>query len=95
MTPAEIIARKRDGHQLTGEEISQFIRGFTDGSIPDYQMAALAMAIYFQDMVPEETACLTREMLESGDRLSWDDGCLLYTSPSPRDATLSRMPSSA
>ncbi len=71
MTPVHLIAAKRDGKTLTDHEISTFLRGFTDGSIPDYQMSALAMAIYFRGMEPTETAALTRAMLESGVTLTW------------------------
>ncbi len=71
MNPAQIIARKRDGHALTREEIAFFVQGFTDDSIPDYQMAALAMAIFINGMQPEETAYLTDEMLHSGQILQW------------------------
>ncbi len=74
MTPAELIARKRDGHALSRDEIAFVIRGFTDGTIPDYQMSALAMAIFFQGMEDEETAALTQEMLLSGVRLEWQTG---------------------
>jgi pyrimidine-nucleoside phosphorylase len=73
--PTEVISKKRDGHALSADEISDFIRGFTDSSIPDYQMSALAMAIYLRGMNDEETSLLTRAMLESGSSLQWpDDG---------------------
>ena len=48
MLPQWIIEKKRDGHVLTAEEIRWFIDGYTKGEIPDYQMAALAMAIFFR-----------------------------------------------
>ncbi len=67
MMPQWIIEKKRDGHALTEEEIRFFINGFTRGDIPDYQMAAMAMAIFFQGMTPEETAVLTDAMMRSGD----------------------------
>lgn len=63
----DIIERKRDGAKLTKEEISFFVRGYVDGSIPDYQASALAMAIYFRGMDKEETAILTDAMMHSGD----------------------------
>jgi pyrimidine-nucleoside phosphorylase len=66
MLPQWMIEKKRDGLHLTTEEIQTFIRGYTDGTIPDYQMAALAMAIYFRGMSPRETADLTIAMMESG-----------------------------
>ncbi|MGL5977582.1 MAG: pyrimidine-nucleoside phosphorylase [Erysipelotrichaceae bacterium] len=65
----EIIEKKRDGHALSLEEINWFIQGYTEGSIPDYQVSALLMAIYFNGMNKEETAQLTRAMLESGDQI--------------------------
>ncbi|MBQ7251061.1 MAG: thymidine phosphorylase [Kiritimatiellae bacterium] len=64
--PQWLIEAKRDGGILSDEEIRFFIDGFTSGAIPDYQMAAMAMAIYFRGMTPEETASLTRAMMESG-----------------------------
>ena len=67
MLPQWLIEKKRDGQPLTGDEIRFFINGFTQGAIPDYQMAAMAMAIYFQGMTPEETAILTDAMMRSGD----------------------------
>ncbi len=70
MIPAAIISKKRDGEKLSREEIKFFIDGFTSGSVSKEQMAALAMAIYFQSMTSEETANLTAAMLESGDRLA-------------------------
>ena len=70
MIPAEVIARKRDGNSLSADQIHEFITGFTKGVVPDYQMAALAMAIFFQGMTREETVTLTQEMLDSGDKLN-------------------------
>lgn len=69
MTPALIIAKKRDGHVLSREEIAHFVQGFARGEIPDYQMSALAMAIYIRGMSADETAALTDAMLVSGQRL--------------------------
>ena len=66
MLPQWIIEKKRDGAELAPEEIRDFINGYTAGSIPDYQMSALAMAIYFNGMTARETADLTRAMMESG-----------------------------
>jgi len=67
MIPQWIIEKKRDGHALSPEEISFFIEGYTRDDIPDYQMSALAMAIYFQGMTMDETAHLTECMMRSGD----------------------------
>ncbi|HZN35655.1 MAG TPA: thymidine phosphorylase [Pirellulaceae bacterium] len=71
MNPAHIIAKKRDGHSLSREEISRFVHEYTRGQIPDYQMSALAMAIYLRGMSAKETADLTDAMLQSGVRLVW------------------------
>lgn len=65
----DIIAKKRDGKELTTEEIKFFINGYTDGSIPDYQVSALAMAIFFKDMTDRERADLTMAMVESGETI--------------------------
>jgi pyrimidine-nucleoside phosphorylase len=69
MLPQWTIEKKRDGAALAPEEIREFIAGFTTGAIPDYQMAALAMAIFFRGMTPVETAALTEAMMYSGDVL--------------------------
>jgi len=63
----DIIERKKRGLTLTDQEIAFFIRGYTDGTIPDYQASALCMAICFQGMNAEECASLTRHMMKSGD----------------------------
>lgn len=69
MRMVDIIAKKRDGSELTAEEIRFFIDGYTKGDIPDYQVSALLMAIYFQDMNDRERADLTMAMVESGDQI--------------------------
>src|SRR6266853_1324056 len=71
LLPAQIIQKKRDGKALTEEEIRFFIKGFTSGELPEYQMAALAMAICFQGMNFDETMWLTRAMVESGKVVEW------------------------
>jgi len=71
--PASVIAKKRDGLALTRDEIAEFVSGFTNGSVPDYQMSALAMAIYLRGMSEEETAALTEQMLASGVTIRWAD----------------------
>lgn len=73
----DIIMKKRNGGELTGEEIRFFIEGYTAGKIPDYQVSALMMAIYFQKMTEQETAELTMAMAESGDMLDLSaiEGC--------------------
>lgn len=69
-----LIEKKRDGHSLDDEEIHALIRAFTTGDLPDYQMSALAMAVYFQGMTSCETAALTDAMLHSGTVLRWPAG---------------------
>lgn len=69
MRMVDIIAKKRDGKELTTEEIQFFIKGYTDGSIPDYQVSALAMAIFFKDMSDRERADLTMAMVHSGETI--------------------------
>lgn len=64
--PQHIIAKKRDGHVLTREEIGAFVRGATDGSWADYQLSAMLMAIFLRGMTPEETADYTDAMMRSG-----------------------------
>ncbi len=72
----DIIKKKRDGGTLTDEEISFFVKGYTDGVVPDYQASALCMAIWHSGMTAEETTALTLAMRDSGDRLdlSYMDG---------------------
>jgi len=63
----DIIEKKKQGHALSHEEIHEVIKLYTDGKIPDYQMSALLMAIYFKGMTDEEAVILTEAMLKSGD----------------------------
>ena len=67
----ERIRKKRDGGALTADEIADWIRGVADGSIPDYQSAALLMAITLRGMTREETLAMTESMLRSGRVLDW------------------------
>ncbi|MBZ5750423.1 MULTISPECIES: pyrimidine-nucleoside phosphorylase [Metabacillus] len=69
MRMVDLIEKKRDGHELTKEEIHHIIKGYTAGDIPDYQMSALTMAIYFQGMTDQERAELTMAMVHSGDTI--------------------------
>lgn len=69
MRMVDLIEKKRDGLELTTEEIKFIINGYTDGSIPDYQVSALTMAIYFKGMTEKERADLTMAMVESGDQI--------------------------
>lgn len=62
-----LIRKKRDGGELSRQEIDQFIGGYVAGTIPDYQVAALLMAIFFRGLTPRETADLTQAMVASGD----------------------------
>ncbi|MFD1018563.1 pyrimidine-nucleoside phosphorylase [Thalassobacillus hwangdonensis] len=65
----DLIAKKRDGHELSKEEIDFFVENYTSGDIPDYQASALCMAIFFQDMTTDERAHLTTAMVDSGDTI--------------------------
>lgn len=65
----DIIMKKRNGGELSGEEVDFFVEGYTRGEIPDYQASALMMAIYFRKMTRRETLALTKAMAESGDML--------------------------
>ena len=67
MRMIDSIEKKREGGLLNQEEIAFFVHGVTDESIPDYQISASLMAVFFQGLSPEETACLTNEMAHSGD----------------------------
>src|SRR5450432_1794636 len=69
-----LIEKKRDGHELTEEEIAHIVSGFTRGEIPDYQMSAWAMAVFFQGMTAAETQNLTSAMMESGSVLEYPEG---------------------
>lgn len=69
MRAVDIIIKKRDGYELSKEEINFFVEGFTDGSIPDYQAAAWAMAVLLKGMSPQETTDLTMAMVNSGEIL--------------------------
>lgn len=73
MRMVDLIARKRDGEELTTAEINDFIRGYTADAIPDYQAAALLMAIYLRGMNRRETVDLTLAMAHSGDMLDLHD----------------------
>lgn len=73
MTMYELITKKKHGEELTTEEINYLVKGFTDGSIPDYQMSAFAMAVIFRGMTDRETTSLTLAMAESGDVVDLSD----------------------
>ncbi|WP_349363400.1 MAG: thymidine phosphorylase [Roseitalea porphyridii] len=73
MLVQEIIRAKRDGRALTPDQVAEFIAGVTDGAVTDAQIAALAMAIFFNGMDRDETVALTLAMRDSGDVLDWSD----------------------
>jgi len=70
MLPQEIIRRKRDGKALSRQEIASFIEGLSRETISEGQVAAFAMAVFFQGMSPDEIVALTLAMRDSGDVLS-------------------------
>ncbi len=67
--PAELIERKRDGEVLSASEIAALVRGYVDGDVPDYQMAAWCMAVFFEGLNADETHALTDAMIASGETL--------------------------
>ncbi|MGC8857038.1 MAG: pyrimidine-nucleoside phosphorylase, partial [Anaerolineae bacterium] len=73
MRAVDIIIKKRDGQELSDEEIAFFVQGFTTGEIPDYQVSAWAMAVLLNGMTPGETTALTLAMARSGQMLDLSD----------------------
>lgn len=73
MNVAELIARKQDGGGLSDTEITALINGFVDGTVPDYQMSALLMAVYFRGLSDQEGRCFLNAMIRSGEVLSFPD----------------------
>ncbi len=71
MNPVEIITTKRDLNELSDDQIEFMINGFTTGDIPDYQMAAFAMAVFFANMSTRETNTLTQVMMDTGQVMRW------------------------
>ena len=69
MRMVDLIEKKRDGGELTKEEIYFIVDGYTNGSIPDYQMSSFLMSVFFKGMTAEETANMTMAMVESGDQI--------------------------
>ncbi len=67
--PVELIQRKRNGEELAASELSELILGYARGEVPDYQMAAFCMAVYFRGLSPAETFALTDAMVRSGDQI--------------------------
>jgi pyrimidine-nucleoside phosphorylase len=71
MRTVDVIRHKRDGGELDGVQIRQFVAGVTDGTLPDYQAAAMLMAIFLRGMTAGETAELTDAMVQSGVRMAF------------------------
>ncbi|HEY7018279.1 MAG TPA: hypothetical protein VH297_07390, partial [Gaiellaceae bacterium] len=65
--PAELIERKRDGGELTAEELNELMLGYARDEVPDYQLAALCMAIFFRGLTTAETYAMTKAMIATGD----------------------------
>jgi pyrimidine-nucleoside phosphorylase len=65
--PAELIQRKRDGEELAAEELTELVLGYVSGEVPDYQMSAFCMAVYFRGLSAVETFALTEAMIRSGE----------------------------
>ncbi|HCC58040.1 MAG TPA: thymidine phosphorylase, partial [Solibacterales bacterium] len=73
MRTVDLIIRKRNGEELNSEELSQLITAYTSGEIPDYQMAAFLMAVYFSGMTDREVSSFTDSMIKSGDSVDLSD----------------------
>src|ERR671926_1572954 len=73
MRPQDIIRKKRDGGELSREEVASFVRGVVDGAWADYQASALLMAVYLSGMTTGEMEALTQAMLGSGEVLDFSD----------------------
>jgi pyrimidine-nucleoside phosphorylase len=73
MIPTDLLRRKRDGEQLSDDDIAGFLAAYTRGEVPDYQMAAMAMAIFFRGLDARELGAWTKAMLHSGDVLDLSD----------------------
>ncbi|MDK9699165.1 MAG: thymidine phosphorylase, partial [bacterium] len=71
-TIVDLIEAKQAGYELTPEEIKQIVLGYHREEVPDYQMAAFLMAVFFRGMVPAETSVLLETMVETGERLRWE-----------------------
>lgn len=71
LLPGQFIRRKRDGQELAAEEIQQWIKSYTEGSVTDYQMSAFLMAVFFRGMTNNETLAMVKAMMASGEVLTW------------------------
>ena len=69
MRTVDLIHRKRDGEELSAEEIAYVVDGYTNGTIPDYQASAFLMAVFFSGMTDREVSALTERMTQSGERV--------------------------
>ena len=67
--PAALIQRKRDGEELSADELAGLVLGYVKGDVPDYQMAAFCMAVYFRGLTDAETSAVTDAMVRSGRTL--------------------------
>jgi pyrimidine-nucleoside phosphorylase len=74
MLVAELIERKRDGEELSADELEEFLAGYMGGDVAEYQMAAFLMAVFFRSLTPAELTVLTRAIIDSGARLDFGDG---------------------
>lgn len=73
MNPVEVINRKRDGEELSTEEVQAFIQDYSEGRCSEGQMAAFLMAVYFQGMTSAEVSALTGAYINSGETISWEE----------------------
>ena len=67
--PAELIERKRDGGELSAAELKELMLGYARDEVPDYQLAAFCMAVFFQGLSGDETYALTQAMIETGETI--------------------------
>jgi pyrimidine-nucleoside phosphorylase len=74
MLVAELIERKRDGEELSADELEEFLAGYMGGDVAEYQMAAFLTAVFFRSLTPAELTVLTRAIIDSGARLDFGDG---------------------
>ena len=93
MRAVDIIQKKRDGLALNKEEIEWLIEGYVAGTVPDYQMSAFAMAVYFKGMTTEEISHMTMKMVQTGQQfdLSAIPGTKVTLSPTPPVECLSTL----
>lgn len=73
MYVTKLVQKKRDGHELSADDVHMLIRDYAKGKVPDYKMAAFLMAVYFQGMTEQELAAFTMAIVASGEQLAFDD----------------------